>query len=126
MDGSQNVAPVPHGGHHHSGGEAHAITLGGYSTGLLLSILLTAVPFGLVMSGAVSAAVAVPVCVALAVVQMVVHLRYFLHMNGSSDNTWNNAAFVFAVIVVAILVAGSLWVMHNMDVNMMPGMMTHR
>lgn len=126
MDGSHGAAPAPHGGHHHgSGHTAHAITLGGYATGLLLSILLTAVPFGLVMSGAMSATVVVPTIIALAVVQMVVHLRYFLHMNGSSDNTWNNAAFVFTVIIVAILVIGSLWVMYNMNANMMPGMMTH-
>jgi cytochrome o ubiquinol oxidase subunit IV len=104
-----------HGGH---------ATLGGYVTGLMLSILLTAIPFTLVMSGAAPASTAVPVCIGLGVVQMVVHLRYFLHMNGSSDQTWNNAALVFTVIIVTILVVGSLWVMYHLDVKMMPGMMS--
>lgn len=122
MDGSHGAPPVPHGGYHAAAQGSHA-TLNAYLTGLLLSILLTAIPFGLVMSGAVPAAVAVPACIGLAIVQMVVHLRYFLHMNGGSDQTWNNAALVFTVIIVAILVVGSLWVMYHLNVNMMPGMM---
>lgn len=124
MDGS-HPAPAPHGAYHAtaiSGGHA---TLGGYVTGLLLSILLTAIPFALVMSGTGSASIVVPACIGLGVVQMLVHLRYFLHMNGSSDQTWNNAALAFTVIIVAILVVGSLWVMYHLDVNMMPGMMPH-
>jgi cytochrome o ubiquinol oxidase operon protein cyoD len=75
------------------------------------------------MSGTVPASTAVPAALALGAVQMVVHLVYFLHMDRASTRTWNMAAFVFTVIVLVILVVGSLWVMHNLDVNMMPGMM---
>jgi cytochrome o ubiquinol oxidase operon protein cyoD len=107
--------------HDEHGGASHA-TLQGYLTGFFLSIVLTAVPFGLVMAG-VKAAVAVPVALALAVTQIVVHLVYFLHMDRGSAKSWNMAAFVFTLIIVAIVVVGSLWVMHNLDVNMMPGMM---
>lgn len=103
------------------GGASHA-TVPGYLTGFVLSVILTAVPFGLVMSG-VRAAVAVPVALALAVTQIVVHLVYFLHMDRRSARSWNMAAFLFALIIVAIVVVGSLWVMHNLDLNMMPGMM---
>jgi cytochrome o ubiquinol oxidase operon protein cyoD len=108
---------VPHGD-----GEAHA-SLRGYVTGFILSVLLTALPFALVMAGTVPAATAVPVAIVLAVVQMIVHLVYFLHMNRASSQSWNMAALVFTVIIVAILVTGSLWIMYNMNVNMMPGMM---
>jgi cytochrome o ubiquinol oxidase subunit IV len=123
MDGS-HPAPAPHGAYHATAVHGGHATLGGYVTGLMLSILLTAIPFTLVMSGAAPASTAVPVCIGLGVVQMVVHLRYFLHMNGSSDQTWNNAALVFTVIIVTILVVGSLWVMYHLDVKMMPGMMS--
>lgn len=123
MDGS-HPAPAPHGSYQATAVQGSHATLSGYVTGLLLSILLTATPFALVMSGAAPASIVVPACIGLGVVQIVVHLRYFLHMNGSSDQTWNNAALVFTVIIVAILVVGSVWVMYHLDVNMMPGMMS--
>lgn len=102
-------------------GASHA-TLQGYLTGFALSVILTAVPFGLIMSG-VRASVAVPAALGLGAVQMVVHLIYFLHMDRASAKSWTMAAFVFTLIILLIVVVGSLWVMHNMDVNMMPGMM---
>jgi cytochrome o ubiquinol oxidase operon protein cyoD len=58
---------------------------------------------------------------AFAVVQIVVHMIYFLHMNGKSDEGWTLVALVFTLILVVITLAGSLWVMHHMNVNMMPG-----
>ncbi|HUC17627.1 MAG TPA: cytochrome o ubiquinol oxidase subunit IV [Acetobacteraceae bacterium] len=115
-------ANAAHAGVPHGDGEAHA-SVRGYVTGFILSVLLTAVPFALVMSGTVPAATAVPAAIGLAVVQMVVHLVYFLHMNRASSQSWNMAALVFTVIIVAILVAGSLWIMYHMNANMMPGMM---
>ncbi len=93
-----------------------------YRIGFLLSVILTIIPFGLVMAG-MPAAVAIPVCFAFAAVQIIVHLIYFLHMNGSSSQSWNLTAFIFTVIIVAILVIGSLWVMYHMNANMMPGAM---
>jgi cytochrome o ubiquinol oxidase operon protein cyoD len=57
------------------------------------------------------------------VVQIVVHLVYFLHMNRASSRSWNMAALIFTVVVVAILGAGTIWVMYHLNLNMMPGMM---
>ena len=94
-----------------------------YVTGFALSVLLTAVPFGLVMSGALPAAISVPVAIGLGVAQMIVHLVYFLHMDRRSSRSWNLAALVFTVIIVSILVIGSLWIMAHLDANMMPGVM---
>jgi cytochrome o ubiquinol oxidase subunit IV len=114
---------IPSTAHGPSGdGAAHA-SVRSYVTGFLLSVILTFVPFALVMSGAAPAATIIPICIGLGVTQILVHLVYFLHMNGSSTQTWNMAAFVFTFVVVAILVAGSLWVMYHLDVDMMPGMM---
>jgi cytochrome o ubiquinol oxidase subunit IV len=103
-------------------GAAHG-SVKSYLTGFLLSAVLTFIPFALVMSGAWPAATIIPICIALGVAQIIVHLVYFLHMNGASTQSWNMAAFVFTLLIVAILVAGSLWVMYHLDVNMMPGMM---
>lgn len=124
MSGSQAVAKTAQaGGHdHHADGSGHG-SVKSYMVGFVLSVILTAIPFGIVMSGAVATATAVPLCIGIGVVQIVVHLIYFLHMNASSTRTWNMAAFVFTLIVVLIVVVGSLWVMHNMNANMMPGMM---
>jgi cytochrome o ubiquinol oxidase subunit IV len=113
-----------HGGGH--GEEAGHGSVQSYLIGFGLSVILTAIPFGLVMSGAVPASSAIPICIGFAVTQIGVHLVYFLHMNTSPSQTWNLAAFVFTLIILVILVAGSLWVMYHLDTNMMPGMMpTH-
>jgi cytochrome o ubiquinol oxidase subunit IV len=113
---------VPTTAHGPADGAGHG-SIRSYVTGFLLSVVLTFIPFALVMSGAAPAATIIPVCIALGVAQIVVHLVYFLHMNGASTQSWNMAAFVFTFLVVAILVAGSLWVMYHLDTNMMPGMM---
>ncbi|AOJ05335.1 MULTISPECIES: cytochrome o ubiquinol oxidase subunit IV [Burkholderia] len=99
-------------------GEAHG-TAGGYVAGFILSVLLTAASFGLVLSGALSSHASLIALAALAFVQIVVHLVYFLHMNGSSGQRWNVMAFSYTVLTAAILIVGTLWVMHNVGMNMM-------
>ncbi len=94
----------------------------GYLIGFGLSVLLTALPFGVVMAGGVSQQVAAGLCMALALVQIVVHMVYFLHMNSRSENGWTLMALIFTIIVVVIALTGSLWVMYHMNANMMPDM----
>ena len=90
--------------------------------GFGLSVILTAIPFWLVMSGVlVNPQLTGIVIMAFAVVQIVVHMIYFLHMNTKSENGWTMMALIFTVVVVVIILAGSLWVMHNMNTHMMPG-----
>ncbi|WP_312950155.1 cytochrome o ubiquinol oxidase subunit IV [Superficieibacter sp.] len=90
-----------------------------YMTGFILSIILTVIPFWLVMSGAVSHGAILGTILVTAVVQILVHLVCFLHMNTSSEERWNLTAFVFTVIIIAILVVGSIWIMWNLNYNMM-------
>ncbi|MBD9250723.1 MAG: cytochrome o ubiquinol oxidase subunit IV, partial [Cronobacter sakazakii] len=59
------------------------------------------------------------VVVATAVVQILVHLVCFLHMNASSEERWNLVAFVFTLLIIAIVVVGSIWIMWNLNYNMM-------
>jgi cytochrome o ubiquinol oxidase operon protein cyoD len=91
-----------------------------YLVGFLLAALLTAVPFWLVMAHVLPAGAAAAVVMLLAAAQVVVHLVYFLHMNSRSEGGWTLLAMVFTVLMVVIVLAGSLWVMHHLDVNMMP------
>ncbi len=112
-----------HAGHHdaHDSGSAHG-TLKGYLTGFGLSVVLTAIPFWLVMNGTIeSKQVTGFIIMALAVVQIVVHMIYFLHMNAKSESGWIMMALVFTIIVVVITLSGSLWVMYHLNTNMMPG-----
>ncbi len=105
-----------HGDHGHGSAKSYLI-------GFVAAAVLTAIPFALTMLHILPAATLVPVIVGIGVVQILVHLVFFLHMNTSSSQVWNNAAFVFAVLIVGILIVGSLWVMYHLNVNMMPGMM---
>jgi len=109
-------------GHDDHGGAAHG-SRKGYWTGFILSVLLTAPAFALVMTGAIGdTRITALVVTALAAVQIVVHMVYFLHMNSKSESGWTLMALIFTVIIVVIAISGSLWVMYNMNANMMPNM----
>lgn len=107
--------------HTTSAGESHG-SLPSYLTGYALSVVLTAAAFWLVMAGVLTGGTAIGGVAVLAVVQIMVHLYYFLHMNASSEQRWNVLAFAFTAVMVAIVVGGTLWVMYNANLNMMPHM----
>ncbi|HEY2000556.1 cytochrome o ubiquinol oxidase subunit IV [Paraburkholderia sp.] len=104
--------------HNAHAGESHG-SLGSYAIGFILSVVLTAAAFGIVLTGAVSGQNAVLLIAGLAFVQIIVHLVCFLHMNTSSEQRWNVMAFGFTVLTAVILIVGSLWIMHNVSINMM-------
>ena len=96
-------------------------TLRDYLIGFGLSVILTAIPFWLVMSGVLpSKNLTGFIVVGFAAVQIVVHMVFFLHMNGKMEGGWTLLALIFTVIVVVITLAGSLWVMYHLNTNMMP------
>ncbi len=106
--------------HSHGHGEAHG-SLKGYVTGFLLSVVLTAIPFWLVMGGVFDDKQATTLIVlGFAVAQIFVHMIYFLHMNTSSEDGWNMLALIFTLVLVVITLSGSMWVMYHMNANMMP------
>ncbi|MBP2299782.1 cytochrome o ubiquinol oxidase subunit IV [Azospirillum picis] len=110
-----------HDDHHHEGGHG---TFGSYMIGFVLSVILTAIPFWLVMTGKFDNTTTTAVILVLAAVQIIVHMVYFLHMNGRTEGGWSMLALIFTVIVLFIMLSGSLWVMYHLNYNMMPGM-TH-
>lgn len=115
-----------HGDHHDGQHGGHAVaelphaTMRDYAIGFVASVVLTAIPFALVMNGTFSAAVTAAIITIFAVVQIVVHMVYFLHMNPKAENGWTLSTLVFTIIVVVIMLSGSLWVMSHLHGNMMP------
>jgi cytochrome o ubiquinol oxidase subunit IV len=92
----------------------------GYSIGLVLSALLTAASF-YALGTSLSWGPAIPIAlVTLAVAQIGVHLVFFLHITTAPDNTNNILALAFGILIVALIVAGSLWIMGHLDHRMMP------
>jgi cytochrome o ubiquinol oxidase subunit IV len=91
-----------------------------YTAGFALALLLTAASFlvsqtDLLWAPGVSAGLAV-----LAIAQMGVHLVFFLHISTGPDNTNNVLALAFGLLVVTLVVSGSLWIMANLNLNMVP------
>jgi cytochrome o ubiquinol oxidase operon protein cyoD len=106
--------------HHHGDGHDHG-TFSSYMLGFVLSVVLTAIPFWLVMSGTLpSKQITALVIMAFAIVQIVVHMIYFLHMSAKSENGWTMMALIFTIVMVVIALSGSLWVMSHLNSNMMP------
>ena len=96
-------------------------TMGQLMIGFALAAILTIIPFYLVMAEVEMArSTLVGIMMGLGAVQIIVHLVYFLHLKRSSEEGWNFFATIFAVVILVIVLAGSLWVMHNMNENMMP------
>ena len=111
------------GSNDHHGGDMPHSTFKGYMTGFVLSVILTAIPFWLVMGDVIKdTGMTALVILGFAAVQIVVHMIYFLHMNFHSEGGWNMLALIFTIVIVAIAIAGSLWVMYHLNTNMMPQM----
>jgi cytochrome o ubiquinol oxidase operon protein cyoD len=91
-----------------------------YTIGLILAVILTVTSFW-VANTTLLWAPGIPLGLAvLAIAQMGVHLVFFLHITTGPDNTNNVLALAFGVLIVILVVAGSLWIMTNLNDNMMP------
>lgn len=95
-----------------------------YILGFGLSLLLTLIAYGLVsqhvngMHSFLTHKFLIGVVLVLAMTQLVVQLVFFLHIGREDKPRWNLQALLFAILVVAILVIGSIWIMANLDYNM--------
>ncbi len=98
------------------GGVRGAIT--GYVVGLVLATGLSAASFLLPLTGLVYAPALPVALVVMAIAQMGVHLVFFLHITTGPDNTNNVLALAFGVLIVFLILAGSLWIMANLNHNM--------
>ncbi|MCI0511322.1 cytochrome bo3 quinol oxidase subunit 4 [Chromohalobacter marismortui] len=108
--------------------DAHASHDGGnhgsvksYVTGLILSIVLTIIPFGMVMSGGFSTMTVFVTISIMAILQVLVQLVMFMHLDFKTEEGWNVGSFAFTALILGILVGGSIWIMQNLHANMMLG-----
>ncbi|GEN24751.1 cytochrome o ubiquinol oxidase subunit IV [Halomonas cupida] len=92
-----------------------------YIVGLILSIVLTIIPFGVVMTGSFGTGATLLIIVITAVAQVLVQLVMFMHMNTKADEGWNFMSFVFTVAILVLVIGGSLWIMYHLHLNMMIG-----
>ena len=90
-----------------------------YAAGFILSILLTLIAFTLVMSGGLPRTAVWVGIFSAAILQILVQLHYFLHLDTSSASRWNIMALLLTVLIMAILVGGSIWIMHSLNDRMM-------
>ena len=90
-----------------------------YIKGFILSIILTIIPFVVVGQSLLSGPWLFLAITVLALMQLIVQLVYFLHLNFASEARWNIVTFAFTVLVVFVLIAGSIWIMVNLNYNMM-------
>ena len=91
-----------------------------YTTGMLLAVVLTATSFWVANTSLLWGPGVALGLVVLAIAQMGVHLVFFLHITTAPDNTNNVLALAFGVLIVFLVIAGSLWIMTNLNDNMMP------
>ena len=103
------------------GGDEIASGVHGYLIGLGLALVLTGLSFYVASGRSFVWSQGIPVMlVALAIAQIGVHLVFFLHITTGSDNTNNVLALAFGTLIVFLVLAGSLWIMANLNHNMMP------
>ena len=92
----------------------------GYVIGLGLAVLLTATSFFVAGTDLVWQPSSPVAIIVLAIAQMGVHLVFFLHITTGADNTNNVLALAFGIMIVVLVIGGSLWIMANLNHNMMP------
>jgi len=115
------MSATDHAAHEESYGHG---TKRSYLVGFLLSVVLTAIPFWLVMAGTLSPTATAVIVIAMAVVQILVHTVCFLHVNTRAEGGWTLIAYAFTAVLLVIMIAGSVWIMYHLNTNMMPGMTT--
>ncbi|WP_432377981.1 cytochrome o ubiquinol oxidase subunit IV [Duganella sp. P38] len=123
MSAPHNHSEHDHHDHHGHDDDGNHGSLKDYAIGFILSVILTAIPFWLVMAKVFDkSSTTALVVLAFAAVQVVVHMVYFLHMNNKVEGGWSMLSTVFTVVLLVIVLAGSIWVMYHMNKNMMPSM----
>ncbi len=93
--------------------------------GFFWSIVLTFAAYLLVVEEWLHGPVLVIALISLAIFQLLVQLFFFLHMGHEQKPRWNLIVFLFMALVLLIIVAGSLWIMYNLDYTLMPHDMMH-
>lgn len=105
-------------GQEHGYGAEHG-SLKSYLIGFSGSVVLTVIPFWLVLGDVLSSNTwTVVLILALGVMQIFVHLRYFLHIDTATEGGWQLMSLIFCLVLLMIALVGTVWVMGHLDANM--------
>jgi len=99
--------------------EAFRHDLRGYTVGLVWAIVLTVIPFALVGFGLMGKVAVLTTIGILGLIQMVVHVRYFLHVDFSPERRDDLHLILFSAVLLFIMVAGTIWILVNLYTRMM-------
>jgi cytochrome o ubiquinol oxidase operon protein cyoD len=108
-----NQSPV-----HSSAGTSHGNNRS-YLVGFILSVVLTVIPFALVMYPSLPRNVTAWLVIAIGMIQIFAHLKFFLHLDTAQEQRWNLVALVFSAVIIVLLVGLSLWIMDSIHHNML-------
>lgn len=100
--------------------DEHSARLATYVIGLALAILLTVASFWVAKTDMIYGPGIPEALATLAVAQMGIHLVFFLHLTTAPDNTNNILALAFGLLIVGLIVFGAVWIMANLNHNLMP------
>jgi cytochrome o ubiquinol oxidase operon protein cyoD len=95
------------------------VTIRPYILGLVLALVLTAIPFGLVAARTLPPAPTFAVIAAAAIAQIFVHLRFFLHLDLKPSSQEKVATLCFAAVLMVIMIGGSIWILFDLHYRMM-------
>ena len=106
--------------HTTSAGSSHG-SYKSYMIGFVLSVILTAIPFWLVMGKVfTNSTITIFIILALAMIQIYVHMVFFLHMTSKAEGGWTWMSLIFTLVLLVITLSGSLWIMYHLKANTMP------
>lgn len=98
--------------------EAGRRAMRSYVTGFVLSIILTLIPYFIVVNQTLGSRSLILAVVLFAIAQLLVQVIFFLHLSKKSRPLWNMIVFIYTVFVVSFFSIGSIWIMNNLDYNM--------
>ena len=107
---------------HHEDTRLGGLNLKTYITGFVLSLILTVIPFGAVGFEWFGMGTTLIVVAVTAVVQILVQMYFFLHLDFSPESAWNTGSALFSLLILAVLVGGTLWLFYSLEMRTMMGM----
>ncbi len=94
-------------------------TFTAYIVGFLGSLFLTMIAFFVVANHTVSNESLYWIISLLAIAQLYVQVVFFLRVNAGQQARLNLLTFIFTILIIVVVLAGSIWIMYNLNVNMM-------
>jgi cytochrome o ubiquinol oxidase operon protein cyoD len=105
---------------HNNSGEHEHGTMASYVIGFVLSVILTVIPYALVVKQTVSGTALLFTIFGFAMAQMIIQITFFLHLGRGPKPKWNLIFFISTVGIILIVVGGSIVIINNLHYNMQP------